>query len=225
MVKFFKRLFRLFTIKSNNLIKKHEDAIEIYEHELKKSRENLDKIGESQSKLRSQKRLVEDKEKAAVEKIGSLQAILDRAVEQNDDTLGEEAISLIDKNEKNIEMYRVNIESYDNVIAQLDEQYASLKDKLNDKASKLDGLKAQNEFAKNMETINSELKNHYSEDEFDFTSFEKIEEDLKGKIYLEQDRNTRFTPELSLEDRVEADSRKSKFQEYKEKKLSEQAEG
>jgi phage shock protein A len=222
-MKFIKRLFRFFSIKGNKALKKYEDSIEVYEYELKKSKENLDKLADSQSKLRADKKVVEDKKAKAENYVKSLQSILDKAVEQNDDALGEETMALMDSNEKKVEMFQVNIESYDNVLAQLEQQYATLKEKYNEKIAKLDGLKAQNEFAKNMEAINTELKAHYSEDEFDFTSFEKIEEELKGKIYYEQDRNARFTPEPSLEERVAAESRKSKFQEYKEQKAAEQA--
>lgn len=224
MFNFIKRLFRLFSIKGNKAIKKYEDSIEVYEYELQKSKENLAKLADSQSKLRADKKVVEDKKAKAMDYLTSLKRILDRAVEQGDDTLGEETMGLIDKNEKKVQMYQVNVESYDNVLSQLETQYGVLKDKLNDKSAKLDGLKAQSEFAKNMESINKELKNHYSDDEFDFGTFEKIEEELKTKIYYEQDRNARFTPEVSLEDRVASESRKSKFQEYKEAKLAEQAE-
>lgn len=221
--KFLKRLFRLFSIKGNKALKKYEDGIEVYEYELQKSKENLEKLADSQSKLRADKRLVENKKTSAITYLTSLEAILDQAVAQNDDALGEEAIGLIDVNKNKIEMYDVNIESYENVLLQLESQYATLKDKYNEKIAKLDGLKAQSEFAKNMEAINTELKSHYSEGEFDFTSFEKIEEELKGKLYYEQDRNKRFTPEISIEERAKTESRKSKFQQYKEAKEAENA--
>jgi phage shock protein A len=220
-MKFLKRLFRFFSIKSTKALKKYEDSIEVYEYELQKSKEKLDKLADSQSKLRADKKTMEDKKAKATEYVSSLQRILDRAVEQNDDALGEETMGLIEANEKKVQMYQVNVESYDNVLAQLEQQYATLKEKYNEKIAKLDGLKAQNEFAKNMEVINKELKTHYSDDEFDFTSFEKIEEELKTKIYYEQDRNARFTPEPSLEERVNAETRKSKFQQYKEQKAAE----
>lgn len=220
MFNFLKRFKRLFSIKGSKILKKYEDAIDIYEYELQKSKENLDKLADSLSKIRADKKVVEDKKATTFSKMSGLQRILDKAVEQGDDSLGEETMSLVDKNEQKMNMFDVNIESYANVIVQLENQYSSLKEKYNEKLSKLDGLKAQNEFAKNMETINKELKSHYTEGEFDFTSFEKVEEELKTKIYYEQDRNKRFTPEPSLEDRIAVESRKSKFQEYKERKQS-----
>ena len=109
--------------------------------------------------------------------------------------------------------------SYETVAKQLEEQYSILKEKLHENINKLDGLKAQNEFAKNMEIINKELKNQFS-DGLDTGTFEKIEEELKEKIYFERDQNTRLTPETSIEDRANKESRKSKFERYKQEKLA-----
>ena len=95
MLKLFKRLFRLFSIKSNKAIKKYEDAIEVYEYELARSRENLQKISESQSKVNASLQTAKDKKKKTEEYITKLKGILDLAVEQNDDALGEETIVLL----------------------------------------------------------------------------------------------------------------------------------
>lgn len=223
MFNFFARVKRLFSIKGNKALKKYEDSVEVYEYELKKSKDALDKLEESQSKMRAQKRVVEDKRAKSETYLLSLERILDRAIEQNDDEIGEETMGVADATKKKIEMFDTSVQSYDYAIKSMEEQYASMKERYNEKLSKLDGLRAQSEFAKNMEVINSELKTHYAEGQLDYSSFEKLEEELKGKIYLEQERNVRLAPGPSLEERVGIETKKSRFEEYKALKQGKQA--
>lgn len=218
MVKFFKRLLRLFSIKGNKALKKYEDSIEVYEYELQKSKENLDKLAESNSKLQASRQLSVDKRDKSQVYLDSLQKVLEQAAEQKDHALGEKVLGLIDANEQKVQMHQVAVDSYDHAISTLEAQYENLKAKLTEKHAQLDGLKAKSEFAKNMHVVNQELKEHYSEGDFNLTSFEAIEEELAGKIYYEKDRNAKLAAEPSVDDIVKAQSRKSRFEEYMEKR-------
>lgn len=215
MFNLFSRMKRLFSIKGNKTLKKYEDTVEVYEYELKKSKDALDNLEASQSKMRAQRRVIEDKKAKAIDYLNSLERVLDRAIEQNDDEIGEETMGVADSTRKKIETFDTSIQSYTYAIQNLEQQYAGMKERYNDKLAKLDGLRAQSEFAKNMEVINTELKTHYAEGQLDYSSFEKLEEELKGKIYLEQEKNLRLSPGPSLEERVGIETKKSRFEEYK----------
>lgn len=221
-MKLFSRFLRLFKVKGSKFIKKHEDSMEIFEYQLEQSKKSLDKLTESQAKMRADLRIVQDKIKKVEEKIPGLKRILDLAWKQKDDALGEEACVEMEKLEKQIEMHRVAEASYQKVLQQLELQYDSLKTKHREKVASLDNLRAKNEFAKNMQLINKELKANYSGDEFDFSSIEKIEQDLNKQMYIEEETNKQLTPEMSLEDRVKMDTRQSRFEEYKAQREAEE---
>lgn len=220
MWKFFKRLFRLFSIKSNNVLEKFEDAIQTYEYELEKSQKSLNKIKDSMSKLRAEKKMQEHKREESAKKVQGIEAILDRAIEQNDDKLGEEAIALKDAEENSFKVIERNIASYAEAIEKLEEQYEALSAKHQEKMLKLEGLRAQSDYAKNMKAINDELKTHYSDDSFDLSNLSKIEDDLQRSVFYEEDRNKQAAKSAPLEERVAKQTRKSRFQEYKEKKTA-----
>ena len=221
-MKIFSRIFRLFNIKGNKLLKKHENAIEIFEYELGKSKNQLDKLSDSQAEMRGKLRSIRDDKAAAEKQLPELQRILDSAYRQGDDAIGEEACVEIEKVEKRIEMHQTAESTYERVLKELELQYDNLKTKHSEKLASLDTLRAKNEFAKNMESINQQLKLHYSDDEFDFTNLEKIEKDLNEKMYIEEEKNKQLTPEMTLQQRITADSRKSKFQQYKEQRQAEE---
>lgn len=217
MKNFFLRLLRVFAIKGDKALKKFESSIEVYEYELQKSKESLEKLSQSQSKLRADKKIVEDKVVKVEEYVKQLEMILNLAADQEDYELGEETMGLLEANKKKLQMHDIAIQKYDGVLEELENQYSNLKEKYNENLAKLDGLKAQNEFAKNMETINKELKTHYSVEGVDFSSFDKIEEEINHKIYFEQDQNTQLA-QPSIQDRVLKETRKSRFEAFVEQR-------
>lgn len=221
MFSVFKRVLRMFRWKAEDKLDKHEDEIRIYEEQLKKSKENISKLGDSKAKLRAELSIVREKKAKAEKYIEELTAVVEMAAEQKDYELGERTISLIESNERHLEMHELSEQKYTGVLLELDKQHAGLKEQYREKIAGLDGLRAQQSFVKNMETINSELKNNYSEDEFDFGSFAQIEENLKKKIYIEQERNKDFTPEPDIKQIVAGRTRKSKFEELVQLKEAE----
>lgn len=208
----FKRLFRLFRWKAEDKLDKHEDEIRLYEEQLKKSKESIQNLADAKAKLRAERRSVTDKKQKAEEYVDKLTGVVELAAEQKDYDLGERTIALIESNQRHIEMHTLSIEKYDGVIQEIEKQHANLKEQYRDKMSGLDGLRAQHTFVKNMESINLELKNTYSEDEFDFGSLSAIEDSIQKKIYIEQERNKDFTPEQSIDQLVQTRTRSSKFE-------------
>lgn len=221
MRKLLNRITRLFTIKGNKLLKKMEDSIEVLEYELNKSKESIDALSERISKIKSQKRSVEDDKNKANDYIEKLQKILDKAVQEDNSEIGTEAIELIEKNKEKVKVYDQNIQYYDEVIVKLEAQYDSLANKYDEKFRKLEMLRLKNDFAKDMEKINKDLKKNYSGGEFDFSEFEKIEREIQEKIYYENDRNEVLSVKDSFEEKVAQMTRVDKFEEYK-KSLSQE---
>lgn len=216
-----KRFFRLFRFKAEDHLAKHEDDIRIYEDQLKKSKDNISQLGDSKARLRAERNLVQDKHRKAEKYIIQLEEVLNTAAEQKDFELGERTMGLIESNQRQLEIHDLSIQKYDGVIQELEKQHAHLKEQYRDKEAALDGLRAQQSFVKNMETINMELKNNYSDDEFDFNSFNQIEEKLRGKIYLEQEKNKDYAPKPSIEQMVNTTTRKSRFEELVQLKEAE----
>lgn len=214
-MKLLKRVKRIFTIKSNNLLKKMEDSIEVLEYELSKSKESIDALSERISKIKAQKQgVIYDKTKAE-NYITKLKRVLDIAVQKDNSETGNEAIELIEKNEEKVKVYNQNIAYYDEVITKLENQYDSLRVKYDEKFRKLETLRIKNDFAKTMENVNKELKKNYSNGEFDFSEFEKIEKEIQEKIYYENDRNEVLSVKESFEEKVAAMTNVNKFEEYK----------
>lgn len=218
------RMTRLFSIKANKWVKKGEDPIEVLEYELKNSKEQITKLGDRISDIRADKKVADDdKEKLIAEK-ERLQRILDAAVDQDDEEMGNEAIALVEKNDAKIEVLESNVKYYEDVINKLEEQHSNLKVKYEDKATKFEALKMKAKFAKNMKTINEEIRKNYSSDDFDFDGIEAIEKEVEKSVYYETDRNDRETENDSLEDRMNKVAAANKFQEYKRKKQEEAGE-
>lgn len=210
-----KRAFRLFKINSNKLLKQMEDSIEVLEYELKKSGENIDKLSDKISKMKAQRQTFIDQKNKSEEYIVKLQSALDLAVQKDDAVLGNEAIELMDKNKEKIKTIELNIKYYDDVIQKLEDQYLSLKAKHKEKVSKLDSLKTKNEFVKTMQMVNKELKLNYSDNEFDMSEIEKIEQEIQEKIYYETDINEKLNKKDTVEDMVKKYTYVDKFEEYK----------
>lgn len=215
MLKIMKRAFRLFKINSNKLLKQMEDSIEVLEYELKKSGENIDKLSDKISKMKAQRQTFIDQKNKSEEYIVKLQSALDLAVQKDDAVLGNEAIELMDKNKEKIKTIELNIKYYDDVIQKLEDQYLSLKAKHKEKVSKLDSLKTKNEFVKTMQMVNKELKLNYSDNEFDMSEIEKIEQEIQEKIYYETDINEKLNKKDTVEDMVKKYTYVDKFEEYK----------
>ncbi|WP_064199106.1 PspA/IM30 family protein [Brevibacillus brevis] len=216
MKNLFKRIARLFTIKSNKLLKQMEDSIEVLEYELGKSAKSIGELSDKISKIRAQRQTTLDNKEKTNTYLKQLQEVLDLAVAKDDEVLGNEAIELLEKNKEKVKIIEVNIQYFDGVISKLEEQYYNLKAKYDDKKSKLDSLKIKNEFAKTMENVNKELKVHYSNDEFDMSEIEKIETEIQEKIYYEANKNEKLSKQESLGDKMAALTKTNRFQQYKE---------
>lgn len=217
IMKLLNRVKRVFSIKSNNLLKKMEDSIEVLEYELNKSKESINQLSERISKIKAQQNTVLDDKEKAESYIDQLKRVLDRAVEKDDSELGNETIELIEKNEEKVKIFDQNITYYDEVVSKLNNQYSSLKVKYDEKFRKLETLRIKNDFAKSMESVNKELKKNYSDGEIDFGEFDKIEKEIQEKIYYENDRNEVMSAKDSFESRASELTNVDKFEEYKKK--------
>ena len=218
---FFQRIKRLLSIKSINVLKKMEDSIEVYEYELKKSKESIDNLQKTLSKIHADKRSADDKVEKSRIRIEKLQMALDQAIESNEDEIGEEAYHHLNAEKQKIEMHRAAVDKYQEALDQLQKQYESLKAKYEDKHAKLTLLRSKNDYAKSMQAINKEISTHYSSDEFSISSFEGLEDEINNKIYYEEDRNKRLGEETSAEEKLEKRLVNSSYKMYKEKKLAE----
>ena len=212
------------SIRVNKVVDAGITNIEVLEYELQESKERIDKLGDKISCIRSDKKVaLSDKEKLVVKNV-QLQEVLDTAVTQDDAELGNEAITLIEKNAAKIDVYDTNIAAYDNVIAKLEEQYEMLKAKYEEKAIAFEKLQMQAKFADNMKSINQEIKKNYSGDDFDFSGIEAIEREIEKSVHFETDRNDRLAGDVSLEKRLQDATRVNKFEEYKRQLAEKQGE-
>lgn len=215
---------RMVSIRVNKVVDAGITNIEVLEYELQESKERIDKLGDKISCIRSDKKVaLSDKEKLVVKNV-QLQEVLDTAVTQDDAELGNEAITLIEKNAAKIDVYDTNIAAYDNVIAKLEEQYEMLKAKYEEKAIAFEKLQMQAKFADNMKSINQEIKKNYSGDDFDFSGIEAIEREIEKSVHFETDRNDRLAGDVSLEKRLQDATRVNKFEEYKRQLAEKQGE-
>lgn len=219
-MRLWERIKRFFTIKTTNALKKGEDPIQVLEYELEKSHDNITKLGDKISSVRADRQVSLDEKKKIESEISRATQILDQAVEQDDNEIGEEAIALKEKNEAKLEVITSNIKYYDDVISKLEEQHSNLKVKYEDKATRFEKLKMQAKFAKNMKSINEEIRKNYSGDDIDFSGIDSIEKEIEHSAYYEADRNKEVTAGDSLTTRMNQASAKSKFEEYKRRKTS-----
>ena len=212
------------SIRANKVVDAGVTNIDVLEYELQESKERIDKLGDKISCIRSDKKVaLSDKEKLVV-KNEQLQEVLDTAVAKDDAELGNEAITLIEKNAAKIDVYDANIAAYDNVIAKLEEQYEMLKAKYEEKAIAFEKLQMQAKFADNMKSINQEIKKNYSGDDFDFSGIEAIEREIEKSVHFETDRNDRLTGDVSVEKRLQDATRVNKFEECKRQLAEKQGE-
>lgn len=212
----FARIRRFFSIKFNKALKSGENPIEVLEYELKKSKQRLQELEDRTSSIRADKKVAAAKREEIIVKRNKAQKVLDTAVAQDDEQLGNEAIALIETHNGKVEAYDKNQEYFEQVISKLDEQYESLKSKYDEKMTKFETLKVQSELSTNMNKINEEIRRNYSSDEFDFSGIEAIEQEIQKAVHYEADRNERIAPKESLEDKIERTSGVNKFQQYKQ---------
>lgn len=220
----FSNMKRMLSIRLNKVVKAGTTSIEVLEYEITESKERIDKLGDKISSLRADRKVALSDKEALELKNQSLKDVLDTAVQEDDAELGNEALTLIEKNDAKIEVYSSNIQYYDNVISKLEEQYESLKAKYEEKAIAFEKLQMQAKFADNMKSINEEIKKNYSSDDFDFSGIEAIEKEIKKSVHFETDRNGRLSEQGSVEARLQKATSANKFEEYKRKLAEEQGE-
>ncbi len=221
MWKKLKRIARLLSMKTDKALKKAENKIEIYEHELAKSRIAIEKIGDSRSKISADLMLSKQNLEKEIANKNNIEKVLKRAAIQNDSTLGHEAMGMLRATQTKIDMYETKVRTYEAMSLQLGAQYDDLKELYTEKTIQLEGLKAQNEFATNMRTINQELAGHYSTEGLALPdSFESIEQDLKREIFYESDKNMRLTENTRKNNMVREALTISTFDEYRQELIA-----
>lgn len=215
---------RFLSIKADGVIKANQKNIEVLAYELEKSKLQIDSLGDKISSLRADRQVTANDIERTEAKRNQLQGVLDTAVEKNDGELGNEAISLLDKNTARLEILTKNLEYFDGVIGKLEEQYDSLHSQLEAKTLIFDKLKMQSEFAENMKSINEEIKKNYSGSDFDFSGIEAIEKEIEKSVYYETDRNQHIGAAASIEAKLEKATAVNKFEEYKRQLAEKQGE-
>lgn len=223
MLKFIKRLFRLFSIKGNKALKKFEDPVEIYEHQLKDIKGNIDKVSDNISDMRAKKRLSSEELTAAGHKIKSLTDMLDKAIDQDDDQLGQEVQGHLEKWEIRQNMQEQTIQAYDTAISTLEDRMVAWKDQYQEKKLKLEQLKAQHEFAQNMQSINQDIKANFSGDEINMGELEELEKEIKQNAYKQEDLASQIEVKPSIIAEAEKGAKQSRYEEYKAQRLAQRS--